>query len=194
MSRLIDCLRAAQPLLEQLYRAKGRHYHDLDHIRACLDLFAKVREKFEHHECVETAIWFHDAVYDPKAKDNEERSANLAEQMLQACGVSKAEITRVRELGLATQRASVPTDNDARLLVDIDLAILGTSPQVFDAYERAIRLEYAHVAEAAFKEGRAKILEQFLNRPDIYSTNHFRQEFEATARANLARSLAQLRT
>ena len=81
-------------------------------------------------------------------------------------------------------------------MIDIDLSILGQPPDRFDAYETEIRTEYAPVIEergtAAFNSGRAGILRRFLDRPAIYSTEHFRARYERAARANLQRSIERL--
>src|SRR5215471_12708356 len=81
---------------------------------------------------------------------------------------------------------------DTRLVVDIGLAILGQPSPIFDAYERQIRQEYAWVPQAAFLEGRTRILHAFLQRAMLYATDHFRQQYEAQARSNIARSLRVL--
>ena len=193
MSLFADCLAKHRAELERAYFSPARHYHNLEHIRHCLDLFEQTRNRFEDPEAVELAIWFHDSVYDPTQSDNEERSADWAADALRGCGASHAHIDRVRNLILATKHNAEPADNDARLLVDTDLAILGSDAEQFDAYERAIRKEYAHVTDDAFARGRSQILEKFLARPQIYLTDCFRDKFEAKARRNIARSIAQLR-
>ena len=76
--------------------------------------------------------------------------------------------------------------------MDIDLAILGQPPELFDVYERAIRLEYANVSDAAFRIGRTKVLHGFLKRTSIYLTPEFRERYEITARSNLRRSISLL--
>ena len=55
-------------------------------------------------------------------------------------------------------------------MTDVDLAILGQPPTIFDEYERRVRLEYSHVPETAFRAGRAKVLQTFLKRETIYRT------------------------
>jgi predicted metal-dependent HD superfamily phosphohydrolase len=80
---------------------------------------------------------------------------------------------------------------DARLVVDIDLSILGRSPQKFIKYERQIRQEYAWLSPQAFAAGRSTILQTFLGRR-IYSTKYFFRRYEAPARRNLVHSLAKL--
>ncbi|MBI2482412.1 MAG: hypothetical protein HYV76_02540 [Candidatus Vogelbacteria bacterium] len=94
----------------------------------------------------------------------------------------------------ATKHTSAPTNPDVQLLVDVDLSILGQSEDKFDEYERQVRKEYEWVAENAFVAGRSAILKSFLDRPTIYSTQFFRNKYEAQTRRNIARSLARLRT
>ena len=72
------------------------------------------------------------------------------------------------------------------------LPILGADVATFDAYERAVREEYAFVDDAAFAKGRARVLRSFLDRDAIYGTTGGRALWEAAARANLERSLRAL--
>ena len=74
----------------------------------------------------------------------------------------------------------------------MDLSILGATPDVFDAYEQAVRREYDWVEEAAWKAGRGMVLRGFLARPHIFHTPQFRQRFETQARENMARSVERL--
>ena len=96
-------------------------------------------------------------------------------------------------LVIATTHASPPTDGDAQLLCDVDLAILGAPPLRFDAYELEIRREYSWVPEPVFRVRRAALLARFLERPTLYSTAWFRELFEDQARQNVERSVAALR-
>ena len=89
--------------------------------------------------------------------------------------------------------APPPLDPDARLLVDIDLAILGAAPERFDEYEVQVRQEYAWVPGPLFRRKRREILQGFLDRPCIYTTEPFRTRFELQARSNLQRSVARLK-
>lgn len=95
---------------------------------------------------------------------------------------------RVHALIMVTRHDAVPAANDERVLVDIDLAILGAERERFAEYESQVRREYAWVPEPMFREGRAKILRQFTERPSIYATDFFRAELEARARRNLGSS------
>ena len=174
------------------YSAPDRHYHNVAHVGDCLRHANEVRTYSNDFRAVAAALFFHDAVYDPTRGDNEERSADLAEQRLRRMRQPEPFVATVRDLILDTRHVTSPATGDGRFVVDIDLAILGAPAAEFDAYERAIRREYAHVPDDAFRAGRSRILRAFLDRPRIYGTNVFRDRYEAPARANLARSLAVL--
>ena len=185
--------------LAALYQAADRHYHGLAHIEAMLALAAEYRHLLHDPEAVEAAIWFHDAIYDSRAKDNEAKSAELAEKRL-AGRVGPHRLARVAAMISATATHQLPPFrdenalDDAALLLDMDLAILGAEPAVFDAYEKAVRLEYGWVEEPMWRAGRAAVLKSFLARPRIFNTQIFRDRFEARARENLDRSLRALQS
>jgi len=140
------------------------------------------------------AIWFHDAIYDPKGKDNEERSANLAAEVLISARLPEGFGQRVKRLILATKHAAPPEAADSAMIVDVDLSILGQSRERFLKYEAEIRQEYAWVAEDAFAKGRSAILKSFLDRSNIYNTPFFKEKYETAARKNLEWSLERLRS
>jgi len=169
-----------------------RKYHTLQHLDECLALFASERSLAEHPGEVAIALWFHDAVYDTGRHDNEAASALWARQVLLEAGADAAVAERVHELIMATRHSEVPSTPDAKLLVDIDLAILGAEPARFAEYERQIRDEYGFVPEPLFRDKRAQILRGFLQRPAIFATQAFADRFDRRARANLARAIAQL--
>jgi predicted metal-dependent HD superfamily phosphohydrolase len=171
------------------YAAPDRHYHTLQHLTECLDLFEKAIELATHPAEVEMALWFHDAIYNTASKENEAQSAQWASNELSKAGVLPASIDRIHALIMATCHTSLPTTNDECLLVDIDLAILGASPDRFAEYEQQIRTEYSFVPEPIFNQKRQEILQGFLDRQTIYSTQYFQNKLELRARQNIKRSI-----
>jgi predicted metal-dependent HD superfamily phosphohydrolase len=131
-------------------------------------------------------------VYVAARTDNEERSAELARASLREAQVAPEIAERIKRLVLETRHETTPHEADAALLCDIDLSILGRSPEVFDLFERQIRREYAMVPESMYRTRRSEVLRRFLSRPTIYRTAWFRRRYETRARANLERSLTQL--
>jgi predicted metal-dependent HD superfamily phosphohydrolase len=181
-------------VLLQAYAGPQRAYHTFDHIIDCLARFDLSSLFAQNPLEVEAALWFHDVVYDPRAHDNEERSAAWAGDVLARGEVPVSCVDRIRSLILATRHQSPPDDADAALIVDIDLSILGRDPATFERYEQQIRKEYAHVPDEAFRQGRLAILESFLQRDLIYQTPLFREKYEAQARENLNGSIRRLRS
>lgn len=178
--------------LVECWSEKHRHYHTLQHLDECLDLFEKVRHTARRPGEIELALWFHDAFYDPKRDDNEERSAEWARGCVLQAGLPAESAQRLHALVMATRHEAVPEDADAQLLVDVDLAILGSDPARFDESDEQIRREYAHVPEDEYRAGRRRVLGEFLARPRLYGTDYFYSRYESRARENLSRTLARL--
>lgn len=174
------------------YGELHRAYHTLAHIEHCLDEFEHVRHLAKNPDSIEMALWFHDVIYDTKAKDNEEKSAELAQDVARSAGLSAQFGKKVIDLIRATTHQEVLSDPDAQLIVDIDLSALGLPATVFDENTAKIRKEYAWVPEDAFVTGRSKILKSFLRRKHIYVTKFFRKKYEARARRNILRYLARV--
>ncbi|MDI6026834.1 hypothetical protein QBK99_11600 [Corticibacterium sp. UT-5YL-CI-8] len=196
MTDLIDDKIHAE--LEALYRAADRHYHGIAHIAALRRLAQDHTALLSDPEAVEAAIWFHDAIYDSTAKDNEAQSAALAVERLRDHAEPKR-LARIAAMIEATATHGLPTldtpeaASDAAYFLDMDLAILGAEPGAFDAYEDGVRREYAWVDDASWRMGRTAVLKSFLDRPHIFHTPTFREKFEDAARANISRSLEKLR-
>lgn len=186
-------------LLEELKRRHSeaaRQYHDWSHIEALARHLQSIRDRVHDSDAVLYAILFHDAVYDPRAKDNERQSAALLrDAIVQISQRSRGAAVKMIE---ATEGHYLPEQlrNEAREdcahFLDMDLAILGASDRRFDIYEEQIRREYAHVPENAFREGRAKVLRHFAERERLYFSDWGYGRFEEKARANIARSLTAL--
>lgn len=180
-------------ILTRAYAEPQRHYHNQQHIADCLAEYDTARYVGEQAQNVELALWFHDAVYDPRAADNEERSAALAKQFLDECGRPDISQT-VLGLVMATKLHQTTSGPDAALVVDIDLSILGQNEDRFADYESQIRKEYEWVPQEIFNTKRAEILLRFLDRSRIYSTEQFFARYERQARYNLERSIRRLRS
>jgi predicted metal-dependent HD superfamily phosphohydrolase len=183
--------------LARAYAAPDRHYHDLRHIEALLGLADACPDAITDRDVVEAAIWFHDAIYDTRRHDNEDKSADLASARL-AGTAAPDRIARIAAMIRATAGHRVPDFADAgaaqdcALFLDMDLAILGAPAAEFEAYEHAVRREYDWVSEPQWKLGRRAVLAGFLARPAIYATVQFRASHEAAARRNLEWAMARL--
>ena len=177
--------------LTAAYAQGHRHYHTGAHVDACLRHLDACAARLDQPQEVELALWFHDAVYRPLSSKNERKSAEWASAFLESNHVPAEVVQRVRALIMATRHEVPPQTRDESYLVDIDLAILGAEPAVYDNFERAVRREYRLVPARLYRAGRARLLRQFLGHPRIYRNLPFTQR-EDQARANLARAIEQL--
>ncbi len=174
------------------YSENHRRYHTLQHLEECFTYLAQTRSLAEHPHEVALALWFHDAIYDVRRQDNEQKSAEWVKAAALRSGLASSVAERVYDLVMVTRHQALPEGTDAKLLVDIDLAILGAAAPRFDEYEFQVREEYAGVPRFLFRRKRRKILEEFIARPRIFNTDHFFNSHEAIARLNLERSLEKL--
>jgi predicted metal-dependent HD superfamily phosphohydrolase len=183
--------------LMDLYGAPRRAYHDAAHVEFVLDgldrIEAEPADRTDGSGAVELAAWFHDAVLEPLAGDNEQRSAELAEARLPALGVPPEVVTEVVRLVLLTASHVVADDDrNGAALVDADLAVLASTPGEYERYRLAVRREYGAVSDVEFRPGRAVVLRALLSRP-LYRTRTM-APLEARARANAEGELAALGT
>ncbi|AMV29224.1 hypothetical protein VT84_32820 [Gemmata sp. SH-PL17] len=180
-------------VLVAAYSAPERHYHNLEHLNEMFRVVERLAPTVENPNALQLAIWFHDAVYDSRAKDNEQRSGELAVDLLGPIGVPASAIERIVRMIWATAHAAeAPGDHDTRVLLDADLAILGASEERYARYARDIRQEYSWVPEAEYRAGRTAVLERFLAAPRLYHTPIMFEEGEQRARSNLRNELAEL--
>ena len=186
------------PLVTELAAAYGephRAYHNATHIAEVLGWFDRVAEStgWQAPSDVYTAIVFHDAIYEPGAKDNEARSAQWARRAISEHGLP-ASADRVAELiELTAQHGTLETaTGDTGLFLDADMAIVGAPIERYRAYAKEIRREYASIPAAAYRAGRGTFLEALAKKPRIYFTDEFHQRLNMQARLNLADELATL--
>lgn len=177
--------------LSAAYCEPVRAYHNLVHIKACLDLIDQHEQIFDNPDIARAAIWFHDAVYQPLAKDNESASASLARACVAESSLAdRAEL--IAQIILATRHTGEPLSGDTAAVADIDMSILASDSLAYDRYAAAIRQEYPSVTDAQFAAGRSNFIRGLLSRAKIYHLPYFAARWEQLARTNLQQELDQL--
>jgi predicted metal-dependent HD superfamily phosphohydrolase len=170
------------------YAKPGRFYHTLDHVENVLESVESLGSHARNLKAVKLAAWLHDVIYDSRAPDNEERSAEYAERLCEGLSIPAGRL--VASFILKTKTHDVGDDDpDAQVLIDSDLAILGASEPAYRTYAAKIRQEYAWVPEPDYRTGRRQVLERFLTRPTIF---HLLVDLEKPARRNIAAEIARL--
>lgn len=181
--------RQAKRCYEQLYglyTEPNRHYHNLAHIFNFLNLLDEYKASIEQPLLFELAIWYHDAIYDAKAKDNELQSAHLAQKLFVPY-LDEEPLSYINSLIMSTEGHLPRVENqDNYLFLDFDLSILAAEPSTYKLYSTAIWQEYkvAYV-KLLYNIGRKKVLKNFLAREKIYFSPIFFEKYEAKARQNI---------
>jgi predicted metal-dependent HD superfamily phosphohydrolase len=169
-----------------------RRYHDLAHLAAVLGLVGELGGAADDLDAVRLAAWYHDVVYAPERSDNEQVSAQRARAGLRGL-VTDERLDEVERLVLLTAgHDPAPGDTNGAVLCDADLAVLAAPPESYAAYASAVRLEYGHLSDQEFTNGRIAVLEHLLALPTLYRTEAA-LPWTDTARANLTAELTLLR-
>ncbi len=187
------------------YNEPHRHYHNLTHIQAMIGYFQQYQSQLVQANAVALAIYYHDVIYKVNGanqliimQSNEKLSADFFQNtfagFLENGLIDKALIDRVTQLIMLTEGHQLVDNNDgdAKLFLDMDLSILGQPWAVYQHYANHIRKEYAHVAQADYQQGRRSVLKKFLQRPRLYFSEPFYQQYEKQARENLQREITSL--
>jgi len=173
------------------YTEPHRAYHTLEHVSALLDLWMRYGALVSDLQSVGLAIWFHDAIYNPRRPGNELKSAKLSSRHLQRMGAPHKLQKRVFELVLATAgHQAAANDGDALFFLDCDLSILGAPPASYQAYTQKIRQEYYFVPFFLYKKARNRLLQTWQNK-QLFQTPELRSVWESQAHVNLAEELRQ---
>lgn len=179
------------------YREPHRRYHGIGHLDALASEFEAVAggPGWRAPAEVAAAMLFHDAVYVPWRRDNEERSAGLAHEVLDGGVLDVGRVERmIRATATHGRPIDVADDPDLAHFLDADLAILGAAPEEYARYEAGVRAEYAPwIPGFLYRRRREAFLAKLLRRDPLFHTAFFAERYEARGRENLAGALTRLR-
>jgi len=169
-----------------------RRYHSVAHLRDILSNVEELADYADDRDAVRLAAWYHDSVYNG-LPDDEERSAQRAEQDLSRLGVAAPLVDEVARLvRMTVGHDPAPGDRNGEVLSDADLAALAAPCESYRHNTEAIRAEYAHIPDEVFGKGRAQVLVGLLEGPGVFRTPSGRQRWEEAAQRNLRAELAAL--
>jgi len=169
----------------------SRKYHSRTHLLAVLEALDILTEPALPARTVTLAAWFHDAVYEGVAGQDEEESALLAEDRLTAARLAPDDVAEVARLvRLTAEHNPKPGDHAGALLCDADLSVLGGDEQSYARYLGAVREDYAHVSDDDFAKGRAAVVRHLLSLDPLFHGERAKALWLDAARRNLTAELA----
>lgn len=179
-------------MLTTLYTQPHRKYHNINHINACLVELENLPSGFlkydldrsNEYDIVETAIWYHDAVYNPYSKLNEAKSVKLLPEwedkwyfkssVSSAIYATAKHTTTQKDIAFATQ-----------VMLDIDLSGFGKSLLEFVTNGMNIRHEYYNTTLRDFLNGRLSFYKELAKRETLYYTDYFRDKYHKISQENM---------
>ncbi|MEM1218516.1 MAG: hypothetical protein AAGH79_06375 [Bacteroidota bacterium] len=176
--------------LVKKYTGVGRAYHNLRH----LEQMFMALEDFHipaDRPLLALAILYHDVIYVVHRRDNEDRSADLAERHLLEAGVSPSVAGRTAHLIQLTKNHQLAGSKDhlAPILLDVDLGILGSPWTIYEQYMQQIRREYRIYPTVLYRRGRVQALQHLLRGERLFHSPAYIDRFEERARENIAREI-----
>lgn len=178
------------------YNTSKRYYHNLFHLEYMFKVIAPFKDLLNDPDAVYFSIWFHDMVYNSSKKDNEEQSVERSSEVLIKLKAPVELIAKVKSMIIATKShmSAEAQDFDIKLLLDVDLAILGSDEETYNTYAKAVRKEYGQYPTLLYNPGRKKVLQKFLQSEYIYKTEEMRSRLEVQARTNISIELNNLKS
>jgi len=179
--------------LRDLHCDNVRWYHTLTHLGEVFGRLDRVRASLAAPRLAAFTVFFHDAIYEPTAKDNEERSAQLWRSFAAEAALPPADVEPVAAwIEHSKSHLKANATGDLAHFLDADIAVLGKPPAAYAEYARQVRLEYCHVGEAAFPGARAAAMKTFATAERLYFTDQAQAELGEQARNNLTSEVERL--
>ena len=177
--------------VEKQYTQPNRYYHTLSHIAHLFDQIRHLQYSKTDKHLLSHAALFHDVIYDYKATDNEFQSTQFATKWLTALGIEMASLHRINDMiiATATHTSDCPL---TKVFLDMDLSILGATPEKYHQYCEEIRKEYQKIPLFLYKQGRKRFLKKTLKRTSIFLTTSYQIRYETQARVNMSNELNTL--
>jgi predicted metal-dependent HD superfamily phosphohydrolase len=177
------------------YTQPWRHYHNLEHLSQLFVFLKKINLDAYNDPAIILGVLFHDAVYDPLAKNNEEESAKLCRKQLTSLNIPEEVISKAELLiAYSKNHLLANANNTEGAFLDADLGILAQPREEFMKYARMISAEYSSYPTQNYINGRSKFLFNMLKADNIFRTPPFASQLNEIARQNMQHEMLLLAT
>lgn len=165
-----------------------RPYHNWNHVEKCIWLLKSRLCSFITDELLFATI-YHDVIYNPSSKTNEEDSVEMSKLELSDMGLN---LNKIESLILSTKHIHdfVAADDETECILDVDLSILGSPMDEYNEYSRSIREEYLFINYIDYSKERIKFLEKMISRERIF---YKLTDLELVSRKNMKNEILHLR-
>ncbi|ODM96086.1 hypothetical protein Ocin01_10602 [Orchesella cincta] len=139
---------------------------------------------------------------EPASGDNVEAGVDKFKEFAQQASLDQDSIVQevVELLQLAATTNSTEEhktegaygEEDKHYFIDINFSIFASDWEKYEEFMERTRHEYGFLNDDQYKNLRRKILQSFLQIPNIFATKEFRSEYEQVARENIAKEIDTL--
>jgi len=169
------------------YSEPQRHYHTLEHIDHCLNMFEDCKTLVSEPDALEIAIWMHDVILVSGRPDNEALSAQLYLELSKDVQHDEMRQLIGRLIMTTLHNSDSLLDADASYMVDVDLSSFGLPWDEFLRDSLNIRAENPHLSDQDYQLNQTRFQQSLLARPRFFLSDFFFDRYEKQARYNLAR-------
>lgn len=138
------------------YQEHHRYYHTVNHLSDVISYL--LNENALDDELFLAAV-YHDAIYNPRANDNEEKSAELFLNESKHSKLNKSQIDLVCQLILDT-KTHKPSNLKSEIFIQADLNILNQPLSMLIEFEKQIFKEYQFADFKIYQKNRIEVLKQ----------------------------------
>jgi pantetheine-phosphate adenylyltransferase len=138
------------------YQEHNRYYHTVNHLT---DVISYLLNENALDDELFLASVYHDAVYNPKANDNEEKSAELFLNESKHSKLNKSQIDLVCQLILDT-KTHKPSNLKSEIFINADLNIFNQPLSMLIEFEHKIFKEYQFADFKIYQKNRIDVLNQ----------------------------------
>jgi len=187
------------------YDEPHRAYHTREHLEEMFSLLDEIIELYGLSERETTiaalSIFYHDIVYQTNSVDviskNEQRSAQIAdgEMRVKLAVNDRAICDAVETIIIATKDHSVDPEQNpvGALVIDIDMAILGSDKDRYEQYKGQIRKEFSTFSDVMFYQARRDhFLYPSVRKPRLFLTDSMQDRFGDQAKENMFAEIAEV--
>jgi len=169
-----DIINDIYKVIVSMYNENSRYYHTLEHIKSMLQLSDQYQLIIKDMISLQFAIFFHDIIYNAKSGTNEEDSVILFVKLL-SNHIDQTIIDKVSRYIMSTKshQISDDNDNDEKLFLDFDMAVLSWPRDKYLEYAKCIRKEFIHVEINEFCIKRSKFLRDTTTAKKIYHSQYY---------------------
>lgn len=180
-----------------MYEGENRYYHGKSHLLYMLQLLDSVKSNVDEGDLIPLflAILGHDCIMESKdGVSAERRSADYVSSLIYSLWNTKVHSAIISTSH--TEQEPIELMGDlSRILVSLDLAILGASESLYNKYATNVRKEYMQYSDQDYKAGRIKVLETLLEKARNQALIKFKPLAHLNERAvrNIERELLSLK-